>query len=368
MQNLFFPDITGNESLRALLGGDIRSNRLGHAYILEGPEGSGRHALALRIAAALSCERRHDAAAPLPCGQCRSCRKILAEPIRREESLPPFRFHGTDVLVVRHDPEKKTKNIPVSTIQEDVIPNTWIAPEENAKKVYVIEDLETSRWETQNALLIPLEDPPAYVLFLLIVEDARGLLETIRSRVPLLKMETFTADAIREFVLSSPAVEAAVKSFVNSHHDAFEETVQLSGGTIGKTLSELKRLSGGKNDESRFHVLRGYALGIASLLFSPDVTQGTELVRALSGKGGLQREDVLDMLRMVQEILRDLIVRKKNAEVPEQFLLSSEMKDFPLGSVSVAKILAAQSEVMKAYEDVAAMAAVTTVLTSLIIK
>ena len=72
-----FPDIKGNDALRRLLGDDICSGRLSHAYILEGPRGSGKHMLALRIAAALACEKRRQDGVPLPCMTCPACEKIF---------------------------------------------------------------------------------------------------------------------------------------------------------------------------------------------------------------------------------------------------------------------------------------------------
>ena len=72
-----FTDVVGNVHLKQKLLNDILQKRLSHAYILEGASGTGKHTLALRIAAALSCENNHDPALPLPCMRCSSCRKIL---------------------------------------------------------------------------------------------------------------------------------------------------------------------------------------------------------------------------------------------------------------------------------------------------
>ena len=65
--------IVGNASLKRRVSQDISNNTLSHAYIIEGPEGSGRHTLALNIAAALSCRAESDH----PCYSCRNCRKIF---------------------------------------------------------------------------------------------------------------------------------------------------------------------------------------------------------------------------------------------------------------------------------------------------
>ena len=61
-----FTDVVANERLRTRLGTDLQSGTLSHAYILEGMPGSGKHTIALRIAAALACDHRTDSTTPLP--------------------------------------------------------------------------------------------------------------------------------------------------------------------------------------------------------------------------------------------------------------------------------------------------------------
>ena len=373
MDDNLFPSVIGNEKNRTLLGTDIRRDRLGHAFILDGPAGSGRHFFALQIAAAVSCEKRHDPSSPLPCCKCASCKKLLAELIPHEkDNLPVFRFHAPDLLIIRHDPQRKTRNIPVKTIREEVIPNTWIAPEENTKKVYIFEDVDYSEASAQNSLLIPLEDPPSYVLFILITDRASALLETIRSRVPVLKMETFSSSVIREHLLRSAS--PSVASFIGSHPDDFAEAVQLSGGTIGVTLSMLeKRMTDPEAGNDPYHTKRLLAVAIAKQLFSPDITTAIPLLHSIVGNSNkkivaLQRTDVQDVLEMVIALLRDLIVLKKSADAETCFLLPSEASEFSINSISVAHIASAEEEVLSAYDDVSSNVSVATVLTSLIVK
>ncbi|MBR5601899.1 MAG: hypothetical protein IKW24_04645, partial [Clostridia bacterium] len=71
------PRLWGNDALRERIGNDILAHRLSHAYILEGRYGMGKHTLAMQIAAAQSCLAKDDENAPLPCGKCRNCQKIL---------------------------------------------------------------------------------------------------------------------------------------------------------------------------------------------------------------------------------------------------------------------------------------------------
>ena len=52
--------IVGNNDLRERIGNDIISDRLPHALILEGPDGTGKHTVAKLSAAALVCEKKFN--------------------------------------------------------------------------------------------------------------------------------------------------------------------------------------------------------------------------------------------------------------------------------------------------------------------
>ena len=57
---VYFPAVLGNDSLKRRLGKDIAENHLSHAYIIEGPRGSGRHTVATNAAAAIECRNRES--------------------------------------------------------------------------------------------------------------------------------------------------------------------------------------------------------------------------------------------------------------------------------------------------------------------
>ncbi|MBO5879799.1 MAG: hypothetical protein J6Q68_04545, partial [Clostridia bacterium] len=71
-----FPKLYKNARIKERLGIALTSEKENHAYLIVGPEGSGKMTLALEICAALNCENKHDALSPLPCGRCNTCRRI----------------------------------------------------------------------------------------------------------------------------------------------------------------------------------------------------------------------------------------------------------------------------------------------------
>ena len=142
--------------------------RLSHAYIISGPEGSGKEQLAGLLASAYVCSGPGEK----PCMACANCRKT------RGNIHPDVRR-----ITV---PEGK-RGIAVDQIRQ-LRSDAYIRPNEAGRKVFLIEDAQTMNDSAQNALLKVLEDGPAYLAFLLLSENPQQLLETIRSRCEVLSL------------------------------------------------------------------------------------------------------------------------------------------------------------------------------------
>lgn len=143
----------------------MAQRRLSHAYMLVWPEGPERDAAARRLAAALLCQAQ-DA----PCGVCRDCRKALEG------------IHPDVALVARERGEKgRSQEIKVGQIRA-MTADAQLAPNEAARKVYIIDEAERMNPKAQDALLKALEDPPGHACFILCTAAADGLLPTVRSR------------------------------------------------------------------------------------------------------------------------------------------------------------------------------------------
>ena len=103
--SVFFENIAGNGALKEQISRNIVDNTLSHAYIIEGPAGSGRHTLAYNIAAALSCTGEGS----IPCGKCKSCSKILS-------------FKSPDVITVSLEKDRVTMGVEtIRGIKEDIV-------------------------------------------------------------------------------------------------------------------------------------------------------------------------------------------------------------------------------------------------------
>ncbi|MBE6586862.1 MAG: hypothetical protein E7647_00440 [Ruminococcaceae bacterium] len=207
-----FDRIIGNDGMKSLIASHIRSKTLSHAYIIEGPKGSGKRTVAKEICKALSCE---DPSHSLPCGNCRSCKRI-------EDG------YDTDIFTL-------TKGDKASISVDDVRRMTdtlGYYPDDGDNKVYIIEEAEKMTPQAQNALLLSLEEPPSYVVFLLLTDDSTSLLETVRSRAQSLKTEVFSTEFCAKWLRSHPLAK-------NASDEEIADACAVGRGSLGKALSTL---------------------------------------------------------------------------------------------------------------------------------
>lgn len=290
-----FPDIKGNDALRRLLGDDICSGRLSHAYILEGPRGSGKHMLALRIAAALACEKRRQDGVPLPCMTCPACEKI-------------FNGNSPDVIFLNRG-EKATFGVEaIRSLHTDV----HIAPNELDTKLYILEEAHLMTAQAQNAFLLTLEEPPPYVLFLLLAENAQALLETVRSRAPVRRTELLSREEITELLLSCyPEAEALRRSAPGE----FAQIITAAGGCAGVAVELL-------NPRKRAPVLADRETVRRIVSVAAGGSPG-EVLALLAGLGQ-KRDELTSRLGLCLLALRDLVLLKKSEEAPLCFFTDRE--------------------------------------------
>ena len=183
MRRDFFPDLYGNEKIKQNLAVDAARGKCAHAYIIEGPDGSGKHLLARLLAASSVCAEREHPTHPVPCRVCPNCHRILHD-------------ISADVSYISLNGKA---SIGVEAIR-NMKQNLYVTPNDGEKKFYIIENAELMTVQAQNSLLLSLEEPPEYVMFFLLTTHSAGLLETIRSRAPTVRMEQFSPKRILDFL------------------------------------------------------------------------------------------------------------------------------------------------------------------------
>ena len=280
----FMEQIVQNDGLKNRICSDILSGSFSHAYIIEGVRGSGKHTIARLAAAALSCERKNDGTAPLPCGSCEACRKILG-------SLSP------DVITVGSEGKATIGVDSVRFLREDV----YTVPNDLDHKIYIIEDADKMTAQAQNAFLLTLEEPPSYVGFLLLCENAGALLETIRSRAPILRTEPISRENIDLYITANDRRASSLKA---TAPDDYAELLAASENGIGKALSLL-------DQKELLPILEKRRLArdfVALSIKKGSHKESLSLLQRFSTK----RDALAEELRLIHTALRDLAVLKKS--------------------------------------------------------
>ena len=149
--------------------------RIPHACLICAPSGEAALNTAKELAARAVCSGEGPSK---PCGVCRDCRKVAA-------GIHP------DVITLSRavdDKGRQKQNITVDQIRA-LSADAIVLPNEAKRKVYIIDEAETMNPAAQNAALKLLEEPPAAVVFLLCTVRPMQLLETVRSRCALVKLQ-----------------------------------------------------------------------------------------------------------------------------------------------------------------------------------
>ena len=310
-EKTLFPGLIGNDRLKALFSDALRRERGAHAYVLEGPSGSGRHTAARRIAAAFLCERKNDASCDtLPC-----------------------------VLTVSRGTRATLGVEPIRAMRDSL----YITPNDGDRKFYLIEDAHLMTAQAQNALLLSLEEPPEYVMFLLLCEDASLLLETVRSRAPVLSMERFSPAFTEEWLTAHAK---------NPDRDRIVRAAHLAGGSLGLAK---KLADGGDAALSRYDA----AEELAGLLLSGRKSDAAVFTLTLPKDRAALRQ-ILTLTRLA---LRDVIADRRGGEL--LFYGSAEGVPPASKKVSVRRVVELIRMLYRAEEDVSANLSTATVLMTL---
>ena len=292
-----FTDVVGNSSLKKKLTDEILQKKLSHAYILEGAWGTGKHMLALRIAAALACERGDQDAHPFPCMTCPACRKILAG-------------NSPDIIYINRK-EKATLGVEeIRGLKSDV----YIPPNDLEVKIYIVEEAHLMTPNAQNAFLLTLEEPPPYVLFLLLCESASPLLETIRSRAPVLRTEPLDTDRMREHLLRTREEAAAL---AQSNPRELEEILASANGSMGRAIALL-------HASTRKPILARREQAREFITLISDRRNRHRLMRFLTLASQQKREELVTLTKVLLLCLRDLLLCKQSEQAPLCFFADRE--------------------------------------------
>ncbi len=199
-----FNNILGNEETKKILENTIKTQNISHSYMFIGQNGIGKFMIAKEFAKAILCQGEQK-----PCNTCESCIKFNGE-------------NNPDIQIID---EIEEKSIKTETIKE-MVKGVYEKPIEGSRKVYIINDSQKMTKEAQNSLLKTLEEPPEYVVIILITENENLLLNTIKSRCTKIKFNPLKDNEIIKILKEK-----------YDYKEVTENMLEIAGGSVTHALS-----------------------------------------------------------------------------------------------------------------------------------
>ncbi len=179
----------------------VRSGQIGHAYLLSGPKGVGKSALAHAFAQSICCREPDAGDLSQPCGVCRSCRNIA------RGSHPDVEEFNLATQAALAEKPGRGATLTIDTVRR-IRANAALFPLESSRRILLVDDAETLQEPAQQALLKTLEEPPSAVTIVVVADEAESLLATVRSRCREIVVRPVAEPEVARALLDAGADEA----------------------------------------------------------------------------------------------------------------------------------------------------------------
>ena len=213
-----FSEIKGQDHVVRALQTAVRTDKVGHAYLLHGPRGSGKTSTARVLAKALNCTDLGDDGEP--CCVCDSCLSIL---------------QGRSFDLQELDAASNNKVDDMRGLLERV---NLTSP--GRTKVYLLDEVHMLTAGAENALLKTLEEPPDHVTWVLATTEPHKVVHTIRSRCQVFELGLIGAE-----VMSDHLRHVVADAELDVDDEAIDHAVAAGGGSVRDSLTALERIVAG---------------------------------------------------------------------------------------------------------------------------
>lgn len=206
-----FSDMIGQEVVTKTLKNAIMTGQTTHAYLFNGPRGTGKTSAAKIFAKAINCLNPINGE---PDGVCAMCQAA---------------DNGTLGDIIELDAASNNGVDEIREIREDVN----YAPTQAKYKVYIIDEVHMLSTGAFNALLKTLEEPPANVIFILATTEPQKIPATIISRTQRFDFKRIDAKAAYDrmtYILDQRGDtydEAAIRVIANAADGGMRDALSI---------------------------------------------------------------------------------------------------------------------------------------------
>lgn len=209
-----FSEVVGQDPIMTALKNQIKSGRIGHAYLFCGTRGTGKTSTAKIFARAVNCLHPVDGD---PCNECELC--LEGE---------------SDFNILEIDAASNNGVDNIRDLREEV----RYAPARGKYKIYIIDEVHMLSPSAFNALLKTLEEPPAHVIFILATTEPHKILPTILSRC---QRYDFRRISTRD--ITNQLIKLSAEEGIEADEDALAYIADAADGAMRDALSILDQCS-----------------------------------------------------------------------------------------------------------------------------
>ena len=294
-------EVVGQEHVVRTLQNAIRTGRVGHAYLLAGPRGTGKTTSARLLAKAVNCLA--EDITTRPCDQCAHCLAVN---------------EGRFLDLIEIDAASNTGVDDVRELREAIN----FSPSQGHYKVYIIDEVHMLSTAAFNALLKTLEEPPPHVIFILATTEVHKIPATVLSRCQRHEFRRIPVQGIVGYLRQICAAEK-----ISADEDALTLIARQSTGSMRDAISLLDQLasSGETITLATAQAVLGTAtsqsvVALVDALLNRQAKTGLECIhQALDGG-----TDSRQFARQVIEYLRGVLLIRLGS--PDQVEATSEQR------------------------------------------